>query len=174
MKGSPEKFRAIAAGDVAHSMAGEIGPGRMDIEPKGERHGSAASFPSAASLRSSTFRTLPEGVSESRPAGEEFPRATFGLPKGAFRLDGKVAVVTGSSKNIGTAIALAFAEAGIDDWQKYVRQDQKFFRPAEVDLLIGDPSKAQTKLGWKREVDFPALVKMMVENDLRLESAKRP
>ena len=53
-------------------------------------------------------------MSESRPAGEEFPRATFGLPKGAFRLDGKVAVVTGSSKNIGTAIALAFAEAGGD------------------------------------------------------------
>ena len=67
-----------------------------------------------------------------------------------------------------------FGEIGIDDWTPYVRQDPKFFRPAEVDLLIGDPSKAQTKLGWKREVDFPALVKMMVENDLRLESAKRP
>ena len=83
-------------------------------------------------------------------------------------------VATGETHSGEELVSLAFAEAGIDDWQKYVRQDQKFFRPAEVDLLIGDPQKAQTKLGWKREVDFPALVKMMVENDLRLESAKRP
>ena len=44
-------------------------------------------------------------------------------------------------------------------------------RPAEVDLLLGDPSKAEKVLGWKREVDFPSLVKMMVENDLELEKA---
>ena len=67
---------------------------------------------------------------------------------------------------------LAFQEAGIDDWQRYVRQDQKFFRPAEVDLLIGDPTKAQDKLGWQRDVDFPGLIKMMVANDLAIESAK--
>jgi GDPmannose 4,6-dehydratase len=53
-----------------------------------------------------------------------------------------------------------------------VRQDPRFFRPAEVDLLIGDPTKAQTKLGWRREVDFPSLVEMMVRHDLDLE-AKR-
>jgi GDPmannose 4,6-dehydratase len=82
-------------------------------------------------------------------------------------------VATGETHSGEELVSLAFAEAGIDDWQRYVRQDQKFFRPAEVDLLIGDPSKAQTKLGWKREVDFPALVKMMVENDLRIEGAKR-
>ena len=70
-------------------------------------------------------------------------------------------------------MALAFAEVGIDDWKRYVRQDQKFFRPAEVDLLIGDPTKAQETLGWHREVDFPTLVKMMVANDLRLESSRR-
>ena len=51
--------------------------------------------------------------------------------------------------------SLAFAEVGIDDWQRYVRQDPKFFRPAEVDLLIGDSTKARTKLGWEPEVDFP-------------------
>jgi GDPmannose 4,6-dehydratase len=82
-------------------------------------------------------------------------------------------VATGETHSGEELVSLAFAEAGIDDWQRYVRQDQKFFRPAEVDLLIGDPTKAQTKLGWKREVDFPALVKMMVENDLRIEGAKR-
>jgi GDPmannose 4,6-dehydratase len=82
-------------------------------------------------------------------------------------------VATGETHSGEELVELAFAEAGLDDWRKYVRQDQKFFRPAEVDLLIGDPTKAQTKLGWHRDVDFPALIKMMVENDLRIESARR-
>lgn len=82
-------------------------------------------------------------------------------------------VATGETHSGEELVRLAFMEAGIDDWQRYVRQDQKFFRPAEVDLLIGDPAKAQHRLGWRREVDFPQLIKMMVENDLRLESAKR-
>jgi len=69
-------------------------------------------------------------------------------------------------------VSLAFAEVGIDDWKRYVRQDPKFFRPAEVDLLIGDSTKARTKLGWVPEVDFPSLVKMMVAHDLKVESAK--
>ena len=83
-------------------------------------------------------------------------------------------VATGETHSGEELVSLAFAEAGIDDWRRYVRQDQKFFRPAEVDLLMGDPTKAQEKLGWTREVDFPTLVSMMVANDLRLESAKRP
>jgi GDPmannose 4,6-dehydratase len=66
----------------------------------------------------------------------------------------------------------AFGEVGIDNWADYVRQDPKFLRPAEVDLLIGDASKARTKLGWEPEVDFPALVKMMVAHDLEREAAK--
>jgi GDPmannose 4,6-dehydratase len=53
-----------------------------------------------------------------------------------------------------------------------VRQDPKYFRPAEVDYLIGDASKAREKLGWKPEVDFPSLVKMMVQHDLQLESKR--
>jgi GDPmannose 4,6-dehydratase len=81
-------------------------------------------------------------------------------------------VATGETHSIEEFLELAFAEVGISDWHPYVTQDPKFFRPAEVDLLIGDPTKARTKLGWKSEVDFPHLVKMMVENDLRIESAK--
>jgi len=81
-------------------------------------------------------------------------------------------VATGETHTGHELVELAFAEAGITDWEKYVRQDQKFFRPAEVDLLIGDPSKARTKLGWQPEVDFPSLVKMMVQHDLAIESAK--
>lgn len=81
-------------------------------------------------------------------------------------------IATGETHTIEELVQRAFAEVGIDDWQKYVRQDPKFFRPAEVDLLIGDATKARTKLGWKPEVDFPSLVKMMVANDLAIEKAR--
>ena len=81
-------------------------------------------------------------------------------------------VATGETHSIEEFLTLAFAEAGLDDWHRYVRQDPKFFRPAEVDLLIGDPKKAQDKLGWTREVDFPALVRMMVRHDLEVEASR--
>jgi GDPmannose 4,6-dehydratase len=81
-------------------------------------------------------------------------------------------IATGETHTIEELVERAFAEVGLDDWQKYVRQDPKFFRPAEVDLLIGDATKARTKLGWKPEVDFPSLVKMMVKNDLAVEAAR--
>ena len=81
-------------------------------------------------------------------------------------------VATGEMHSVEEFLTVAFAEAGLDDWHKYVRQDPKFFRPAEVDLLIGDPKKAQDKLGWVREVDFPTLVKMMVRHDLQWEESK--
>jgi GDPmannose 4,6-dehydratase len=79
-------------------------------------------------------------------------------------------ISTGKTYSIEDLVERAFAEVGIDDWRPYIRQDPKFFRPAEVDLLIGDSSKARTKLGWEPEVDFPELIKMMVANDLEIES----
>ncbi len=79
-------------------------------------------------------------------------------------------LATGETHSIEDFLTLAFKEIGIDDWKPYVKQDPRFMRPAEVDLLLGDPSKAEKELGWKREVDFPGLVKMMVEHDLKLES----
>jgi GDPmannose 4,6-dehydratase len=81
-------------------------------------------------------------------------------------------VATGETHSIEELLALAFAEVGINDWHPYVKQDPKYFRPAEVDLLIGDSTKARNKLGWKPEVDFPGLVKLMVENDLKIESSR--
>ena len=81
-------------------------------------------------------------------------------------------IATGETHSIREFLDLAFAEVGIDDWAPYVRQDPKFLRPAEVDLLIGDASKAKAKLGWEPEVSFPQLVKMMVEHDLEVEAAK--
>ncbi|MTA40184.1 MAG: NAD-dependent epimerase/dehydratase family protein, partial [Actinobacteria bacterium] len=81
-------------------------------------------------------------------------------------------VATGETHSIEEFLTLAFEEAGLGDWHRYVKQDPRFFRPAEVDLLIGDPSKARNQLGWIPEVDFPSLVKMMVRNDLDIEAAR--
>ena len=81
-------------------------------------------------------------------------------------------LATGETHSIEDLVQRAFAEVGIDNWADHVRQDPKFLRPAEVDLLIGDASKARTKLGWAPEVDFPALVKMMVAHDLQREATR--
>jgi len=81
-------------------------------------------------------------------------------------------VATGETYQVREFVRQAFEAAEIPNWERYVRQDKKFLRPAEVDLLVGDASKAETKLGWKREVSFPDLVTRMVENDLRIERAK--
>ena len=81
-------------------------------------------------------------------------------------------IATGIMHSIEELIQHAFAEIGVEDWQNYIRQDQRFFRPAEVDLLIGDATKAQTQLGWKPEVQFEQLVSMMVANDLEFEAKK--
>ena len=74
-------------------------------------------------------------------------------------------IATGESHSVRELVEIAFGHAGLD-WQKYVRLDPQFLRPAEVDLLIGDATKAQTELGWTPDVDFTSLVKMMVDADL--------
>ena len=76
-------------------------------------------------------------------------------------------VATGETHSIREFLELAFSHVGIDDWERLVIQDPQFFRPAEVDLLIGDPSKAKDKLGWSPSVDFSSLVQMMVESDVK-------
>jgi GDPmannose 4,6-dehydratase len=81
-------------------------------------------------------------------------------------------VATGETHTIEELVAASFAEVGIENWRDYIRQDQKFMRPAEVDLLIGDATKARQRLGWAPEVTFPQLVKMMVAHDLQAEAAR--
>lgn len=76
-------------------------------------------------------------------------------------------VATGETHSIEEFLTLAFEEVGIADWRPFVEQDPRFMRPAEVDLLIGDPAKAKSQLGWEPKVSFPELVSMMVENDLK-------
>jgi GDPmannose 4,6-dehydratase len=82
-------------------------------------------------------------------------------------------VASGETHSVAEFAELAFATVGIRNWQDYVKVDPALLRPAEVDLLIGDPTKARTKLGWQAEVSFPQLVKMMVEADLELEARNR-
>ncbi|WP_309134386.1 GDP-mannose 4,6-dehydratase [Cellulomonas sp.] len=80
-------------------------------------------------------------------------------------------VATGETHSIRELLDVAFAAVGVSDWSGYVAQDERFMRPAEVDLLIGDPSKARDVLGWKPSVDFAGLIGMMVENDLAEQRA---
>ena len=76
-------------------------------------------------------------------------------------------VATGQTHSVKELVELAFAAVDLD-WERHVFIDERFLRPAEVDLLVGDPAKAESTLAWHREVDFPSLVQMMVEADLAL------
>ncbi len=75
-------------------------------------------------------------------------------------------ISTGETHSIREFLDIAFARVGIEQWEDYVFVDPKFFRPAEVDLLIGDSSKARDNLGWAPTVTFAELVHMMVDSDL--------
>jgi len=82
-------------------------------------------------------------------------------------------VATGETHSVREFCQLAFGHAGLD-WEKYVRVDQRHFRPAEVDLLMGDPSHAHDALGWEPEVSFEELVHLMVDADIQaLANAQR-
>jgi GDPmannose 4,6-dehydratase len=81
-------------------------------------------------------------------------------------------VATGETHSVQECVELAFSVAGLDQWRSYVRQDERFLRPAEVDLLVGDAAKARTVLGWRPRVDFAGLVERMVRHDLKIEAEK--
>jgi GDPmannose 4,6-dehydratase len=78
-------------------------------------------------------------------------------------------VSTGETHPVREYLDIAFNHVGISDWEKHVYQDPQFFRPAEVDLLIGDSAKAAENLGWRPKVSFKELVEMMVDADLERE-----
>ena len=80
-------------------------------------------------------------------------------------------LATGETHSVREFLDLAFEHAKLD-WKKYVEIDPRYFRPAEVDLLLGDATKARKQLGWKPKVSFPELVRMMVDADLELVRAK--
>lgn len=78
-------------------------------------------------------------------------------------------LATGKTHSISEFLGRAFGRIGIEDWRPYVRQDPALMRPAEVDILLGDPSKAEDVLDWRREVDFGGLVERMVDHDIKLQ-----
>src|SRR5262249_18497549 len=80
-------------------------------------------------------------------------------------------VGTGIAHSVGDLVRIAFAHAQLD-WRKHVVQDPRFLRPAEVDVLLADPSKARKELGWKPQVGFEQLVRMMVDADLARLAAR--
>jgi GDPmannose 4,6-dehydratase len=82
-------------------------------------------------------------------------------------------LATGETHSIHELLDVAFRHVGIDDWAGHVTQDPRFMRPAEVDLLIGDASKARDVLGWQPTVSFERLVTMMVDSDLAALDARR-
>ena len=80
-------------------------------------------------------------------------------------------ISTGSDRTIGDFCRAAFEHVGLD-WQEHVVVDPKFFRPAEVNILLGDSTKAKEKLGWVPEVSFEEMVQMMVDRDLEVVAEK--
>jgi GDPmannose 4,6-dehydratase len=80
---------------------------------------------------------------------------------------------TGQTRSVGEFVKIAFARVGLD-WKRYVVIDPQFYRPAEVDLLMADPGKAQRVLGWQPEVTFQELVSMMVDADMNLLRSELP
>ena len=80
-------------------------------------------------------------------------------------------IATGETHTVRELLELAFGHVNLD-WKKYVKIDPRYYRPTEVDLLIGDASKAKRKLGWEPQVSFQELITMMVQSDLKAERLK--
>ena len=76
-------------------------------------------------------------------------------------------IATGETHSIREFLDSAFQHIGVTNWDSYVGQDPRFMRPAEVDVLRGDSTKAQTELGWKPKTSFDDLVGKMVKNDIK-------
>jgi GDPmannose 4,6-dehydratase len=82
-------------------------------------------------------------------------------------------IATGETHSVREFLEEAFNRVGIENGiEKYVKHDEKFLRPSEVDLLVGDATKAREVLGWVPKVSFKELVQIMVDNDLRIEKQK--
>jgi GDPmannose 4,6-dehydratase len=81
-------------------------------------------------------------------------------------------VATGEVHSIGEFLDVAFNEVGINRWDKYIGQDPRFMRPADVFYLAGDSTKAREELGWKPKTSFEELVSKMVDNDIKLLGTK--
>ena len=83
-------------------------------------------------------------------------------------------IATGEAYTVREFLEKAFQYVGLGDWNQYVEIDPKYFRPAEVEILIGDVSKAKEKLGWEPKIKFDELIKIMIDADLRKLKLEAP
>ena len=81
-------------------------------------------------------------------------------------------ISTGETHSIRDFLDVAFKHIGVEDWHGYIGTDERFMRPAEVDVLRGDSTKAYEKLGWKPKTSFEELVSKMIDNDIKLIGSK--
>jgi GDPmannose 4,6-dehydratase len=115
------------------------------------------------------------GLQDSLELGSLWPKRDWGYAgdyvRGMWQMlqhheSDDFVLATGQAHSIEQFLDLAFREVGVTDWAPYVKQSEAFIRPAEVDILLGNPAKAEALLGWRREVDFPGLVRLMVQHDI--------
>ncbi|MDX2207908.1 MAG: GDP-mannose 4,6-dehydratase [Gemmatimonadales bacterium] len=125
-----------------------------------------------ARIRHGLATTLPLGNLEARRdwgfAGD-YVDAMWRMLQQPEPLD--YVIGTGETHSVGELVEIAFARAGLD-WRDHVTVDPRFYRPAEVDLLQADPSRARNELGWTPQVSFAGLVEMMVDADLERLASK--
>jgi len=81
---------------------------------------------------------------------------------------GDYVIATGKTHTVRDFLDVAFSHIGISDWSGFVKQDERFMRPVEVDVLLGDATYAQQSLGWEPETDFKTLVRKMIDSDIEL------
>lgn len=119
---------------------------------------------------------IKEGLADTLPLGNLDARRDWGFAGDYVRMmwlmlqqddPDDYVIATGNTWSVEQFVDAAFSHVDLD-WREFVTQDPRFMRPAEVDLLVGDPTKAREKLGWEPEVSFEELVHMMVDADLEL------
>ena len=86
---------------------------------------------------------------------------------------GDFVIASGECHSVKDFLDRAFSSIGVSNWEPHVKQDPRFMRPSEVDVLLGDPSKAMDILGWKRKVDFDQMIDRMVKNDISINNRKK-
>ena len=138
----------------------------------------AAGSSSSPARSPGTPRRSSSGWPTSCGWATSMPSATGATPRTTSRRCGLMlqldppedfVIATGESNTVRRCVEIAFDQAGID-WAPYVKIDDAFKRPAEVDLLVGDPTKAKRLLGWEPKTNFEQLIRLMVDADLDLLS----
>lgn len=115
------------------------------------------------------------GLQETLELGDLWPKRDWGYAgdyvRGMWQMlqhhePDDFVLASGATHSIEEFLTLAFKEIGVDDWSPYVVRNQALIRPVEVDVVLGNPAKAESILGWRRELDFRGVVRLMVQHDI--------